>query len=98
MAQYINKDALVAEIERRINRLEAQHADIVEGYAGEISGLKRLLSFLDTLEVKEVELNDEICKDLNDNGTCMYIANKIGKVMRCEYINCCRKIKAQKGE
>lgn len=54
MKQYIDKDALLAEIKRRLKALNACHADRVAGYAGEISGLKRLLSFLDTLEVKEV--------------------------------------------
>lgn len=53
MTQYIDKAALVAEIERRIKGLNACHADRVAGYAGEISGLERLLSFLNTLEVKD---------------------------------------------
>lgn len=48
----IHKDILVAEIEKRIKGLKHCHADTVAGYAGEISGLERLLSFLDTLEVK----------------------------------------------
>ena len=52
----IDKSAVVAEIERRIKGLRDCHADTVAGYAGEISGLERLLSFLDTLEVKEVDL------------------------------------------
>lgn len=53
MAQYIDKSALVAEIEKRINGLKDCHADMVAGYAGEISGLERLLSFINTLEVKD---------------------------------------------
>lgn len=61
MAQYIDKSALAAEIKKRIKGLKDCHADTVEGYAGEISGLKRLLSFLDTLEAKEVE-NTELLK------------------------------------
>ena len=60
MEQYIKKSALVAEIERRIKGLNACHADRVAGYAGEISGLERLLSFLNTLEVKEVDLDMEV--------------------------------------
>ena len=60
MAKYINKDAIVAEIERRLKGLEDCHADRIAGYAGEISGLKRLLSFIDTLEVKEVDLEKEL--------------------------------------
>ena len=66
MKQYIDKDALLAEIKRRLEALNACHADRVAGYAGEISGLKRLLSFLDTLEVKEVDLEKEIQQHIND--------------------------------
>lgn len=54
MKQYISKSALVAEIEKRIKGLKDCHADTVPGYAGEISGLERLLSFLDTLKVEEL--------------------------------------------
>ena len=53
MAQYIDKSELVAEIEKRINGLKDCHADTVAGYAGEISGLERLLSFINTLDVKD---------------------------------------------
>ena len=58
--ELIDKGAVVAEIEKRIKGLKNCHADTVEGYAGEISGLKRLLSFLGTLEVKEVDLEKEL--------------------------------------
>lgn len=49
----IDKDKIVAEIERRLKGLKDCHAERVAGYAGEISGLERLLSFIDSLEVKE---------------------------------------------
>ena len=49
--QYISKFAVIAEIERRIKGLKDCHADTVAGYAGEISGLERLLSFINTLNV-----------------------------------------------
>ena len=55
----IDKSALVAEIKKRIKGLKDCYADTVAGYAGEISGLERLLSFIDTLETKEVDLNRE---------------------------------------
>jgi hypothetical protein len=55
---------------------------------------KELIEF----EVKEVDLNAEKCEYLNNDGNCIYALNKTGKVMRCQYINCYRKIKAQKGE
>lgn len=64
MKQYIDKSSLVAEIEKRIKGLKDCHADMVAGYAGEISGLERLLSFIDTLEVKEVDFE----KLLEDYG------------------------------
>lgn len=57
MAHLIDKDRVVAEIEERIKRLKDCHADTIEGYAGEISGLRRLLSIIDTLEVKRVNLD-----------------------------------------
>ncbi len=60
MKQYIEKSALVAEIERRIKGLKECHADTVAGYAGEISDLERLLFFINTLETKEVDLEKEI--------------------------------------
>ena len=50
----INKSALVAEIKKRIKGLKDCHADTVAGYTGEISGLKRLLYFLDTLKAEEL--------------------------------------------
>ena len=65
MAKYIDKSALVAEIEKRIKGLKDCHADTVAGYAGEISGLERLLSFLNTLEVKEVK-EEPVNEDLED--------------------------------
>ena len=64
MKEYIDKATVKAELERRLKALNDCHADRVAGYAGEISGLKRLLSFLDTLEVKENNLVEEL--DYND--------------------------------
>ena len=61
----IDKDKVVAEVKKRIKGLKDCHADTVAGYAGEISGLERLLSFLDTIETKEV---DEIIKTAEDHA------------------------------
>ena len=98
MTQYINKDVLVAEIkrqQRRLNILEQSNEIELRRDAAIQNGVYcSLLSFLNTLEVKEVDLNDETCKDLKYDGTCMYIANITGKTMRCEYIHCTRKIKS----
>lgn len=46
--QYIDKSAIVAEIERRIK----------EHHSGYLVCLKDILSFLDTIEVKEVNIAD----------------------------------------
>lgn len=63
MTQYIDKVALIAEIERRINivnpdtiedwryRIEREH---------DIEIMKSILSFIDTLEVEELDLEKEI--------------------------------------
>ena len=51
MEQYINKDALVAEIERRMQ----------EHHSGYLVCLKDILSFINTLEVEEVT-NIELLK------------------------------------
>ena len=53
MVQYIDKGNVMAEIERRIK----------EHHSGYLVCLKDILSFLDTLEVKEVDLeNSMVCK------------------------------------
>ncbi len=57
MTHYIDKSALVAEIKRRIK----------EHHSGYLVCLKDILSFIDTLEVKEVDLEKEIDFYINDN-------------------------------
>jgi hypothetical protein len=55
MAKYIDKSALVAEIEKRINE-EIESCATNFGYSqGCIDSMRNVLSFIDTLEVKEVE-------------------------------------------
>ena len=72
MAQYIDKDALVAEIERRVQNCAKQReemlrvqchtlADDASARMGELNCIK---DFIDTLEAKEVDLNEEIEKCL----------------------------------
>ena len=68
MAQYIDKDALIAEIKRILlihtKRYEelAKHEVWVTAKEIEyrIQGLKEALSIINTLEVKEVELEKEL--------------------------------------
>lgn len=62
MEKYISKSALVAEIERRINEI---NLDTIEDWRyrlqweHDIEVMKNILSFIDTLEVKEVDFDDK---------------------------------------
>lgn len=58
MAQYIDKAAVVAEIERRIK--EVSQIGKASYEIGLCDAYKIVLRFLDTLEVKEVNLDGEI--------------------------------------
>ena len=62
MAQYIDKSALVAEIKRRIKTNKECMLGLrnLDYYQGKIDALNDTLSSLDTLDVKEVDLNEEI--------------------------------------
>lgn len=57
MKQYILKSALVAEIEKLEERFTNQDNEFSDGYH---FALKLVLSFLDALKVKEVDLEKEI--------------------------------------
>lgn len=57
--ELIDKATIVTEIERRINK-EIQNCAAYNGYSqGCVDSMRDVLSFLDTLEVKEVDLNKE---------------------------------------
>ena len=78
MTQYINKNALVAEIEnRKLYLLGCGYPGQGEYEEGNIQGrldaCDKFLSFLDTLEVKEVDLEKEIDKELDRNWYGEYI-------------------------
>ena len=65
MEKYISKSALVAEIERRRNIckkvvLDLRTEENKDYYQGKAEAYKEALDFLDTLEVKEVDLDKEI--------------------------------------
>jgi len=55
--QYIDKNAITEEIERLIKSPILYKSENVET---RINALEYLLSFIDTLEVKEVDLDEEI--------------------------------------
>lgn len=67
MAQFIDKDALVAEIEKRKSQFMFQADSFHKLGMGEkrdhfailASNMQSLISFIDTLEVKEVDLEQE---------------------------------------
>lgn len=61
MAQYIDKAAVVAEIKKLQLCTMDEHMNYYSAEAqGEYNALSKLGSFLDTLEVKEVDLEKEI--------------------------------------
>ena len=57
MTQYIDKDALVEELERLYN---LEYANTSNLSCGKKIMLRNILHFLDTLEVKEVDLEKEL--------------------------------------
>ena len=55
----INKAAVIAEIEKRIEETKGMQPKFDQFWAGQISAFKGVLKILDTLEVKEVDLDFE---------------------------------------
>lgn len=63
MEQYIPKNALVAEIENYKNSVgeDGEHCSLVVGrHKGQKMASEHFLSFLDTLEVKDVDIEKEL--------------------------------------
>ena len=67
MEQYIEKAKVVTEIEKRIKETEAMQPKFDQFWAGQISAFKGVIKILDTLEVKEVDLEEEMNKYFDDN-------------------------------
>ena len=72
MEQYIDKSAVIAEIERE--KVYAQtmgdnaiNSSMQQFYDGMVECCNRILDALDSLEVKEVDLKKEINKYIRDN-------------------------------
>ena len=57
MEQYIPKSAVVAEIERKIHNID--YEGLSDRNIGQKQSLYHILSFLNTLEVKETDLENE---------------------------------------
>ena len=92
MEQYINKSALVAEIEKRIKKYATINVggskELDALYGAKCKALMEILSFLDTIEVKEVEqgkkeLIDKACEWLLNN-VGYYSTNALGAEYMCE--------------
>lgn len=87
MAQYIDKAAVVAEIKRKINEI---NLDSIEDWRyrlqreHDIEVMKNILSLIDTLEVKEVDLckeEERIWKDFN-MAECRLSKNDLEKISK----------------
>ena len=86
MTQYIDKSAVVAEINNWIKNARRRYTMSVVQFSlsDRIKSLENLLSFLDTLEVKEVDLEKEFnkcCEDyIFDDEWDVYIARHFFKL------------------
>ena len=75
MAHLIDKDALVAEIERRLGELSKLQKKSYE--IGLYDAYKIVLSFLDTLEVKEVEAEKDLELTWEDIYVILYSEREV---------------------
>ena len=105
MSHYINKDALVAEIKSRISDIEiSQKAGLIKKRDADkkILLFKSVLSLIDTLEVKEVDLEKEIqdhlkeCLDVKFPTTDIELIKKDVEYTARKFFEL--GLKAQKGE
>lgn len=75
MAQLIDKDAVIAEIEKAIEESAPSHDQQCPWEDGYYCGLYKAEGIIDTLEVKEVNLEDEV--DKNDYRNLLNGGTKI---------------------
>ena len=86
MAQYLSKDTLVAEIERRLEALANTSAGDNREFAAIIGAqhyeLISLVQYINTLEVKEVDLEKEYKDFVEEDPVYNKLVNSIvGKVI-----------------
>ena len=98
----IDKSAVVAEIEKRIEETKGMQPQFDQFWAGQISAFKVILKILDTIEVREVDITsmaddyyDALMEEASvwmDEGTMCHC--------RLAYYNGCKDVlnKIQKGE
>ena len=95
MAQYILKSALAAEIDKRISQLENKYKELsnfevwttAKEIKCKINGLKEALSIINTLEVKEVDLEDVVegCIDFYEDGPIIDLNKNDITNLVCKY-------------
>ena len=99
MAQYINKDTLVAEIKRRKDESWLGNYTKEKGIVFDITD--DILSWINTLEVKEVDINKEISQFIDANFEKAKIGHKLSLRHTAKYffeLGMAASNKAQKGE
>lgn len=102
MKQYIDKSALAAEIESKKKRAQILGDNAINGsmqqfYDGMKQGCVDILSLLDTLEVKEVDLEKEYKDFVEEDPVYNKLVNDIvGKAIAKHFFEL--GLKAQKGE
>jgi hypothetical protein len=98
MAHLIDKDAVLAEIEKLELCTMDEHMNYYSAEAqGEYNALSKLESFIDTLEVKEVGVSiPNIDDTLKEEG--LDPDSKEAKVFKESYYMALEKLKVQKGE
>jgi hypothetical protein len=104
MEQYIPKSALVAEIERKLKELsKRKHREQLQSDIVEQMVYNEMLFFIDTLEVKEVDLDKNI-KEEYLKRRCYYGKDNMLVILNEPQFNAIAKhffelgLKAQKGE
>lgn len=79
MTQYINKDALVAEIKERIKTYNKGYAN---GDDIRADALRVLLHDINTLGVKEVDLEKEIEENYQEDTSTLKTKNQYAKIAK----------------
>ena len=106
MAQYINKSALVAAIERRIKTNKECMLGLrnLDYYQGKVDALNDTNSFIDTLEVKELPIWEKVSPDTGQTTLykdgCESYLERFGYRINLKDLDKLPKknLKAQKGE
>lgn len=97
MAQYIDKDALIAEIEKRIAALKVECDRSKKPQFtlfGKVGGLELCLSIINSLEVKEVDLDKEIDENYQKDTSTLKTKKQYAEIAKqfFELGKCCKNI------